>query len=81
MTAMEIRNEHAPFDIAMKAAMRPIDDLGDVPVLHGIEMNVVDMPLEIRFIAYDVLPISALSDAFFPLGNFAFRPFSCVDAA
>ena len=42
-----IGNELASLHIAMKTAMRPVGDLGDVPVLHGIEMNVIDMPFEI----------------------------------
>src|SRR5438067_1001224 len=68
-----VRNQFASFDITMKTAVWPIRDSGDVPVLHGIEVNVVDMPFKVRFIAYSVLPIAALPDAFFSLGNLAFR--------
>ena len=68
-----VRSELASFDIAMKTAMRPIDYTGDVPVLDGVEMNVIDMPIEISFIANGVLPVAALPDAFLPLGNLAFR--------
>lgn len=65
----------------MKTAMRPVGYAGDVPVLHGIEMNVIDMSFEIRFVAYGVLPIAALPDAFLPLGNLAFRSWLRVDTA
>jgi hypothetical protein len=67
-----IRNKHAPLDIAVKTAVRPISDAGDVAVLHWVEVNVIDMPREIGFIADGMLPIAALPNAFLPLGNFAF---------
>jgi hypothetical protein len=41
-------------------------------VLHWVEVNVIDMPREIGFIADGMLPIAALPNAFLPLGNFAF---------
>src|SRR5256885_17082196 len=69
-----ICNEHASLDVAMEAAVRPIGDPSDVTVLHWIEMDVIDVPREIRFIANGVLPIATLPDAFLALGNFAFRP-------
>jgi hypothetical protein len=76
-----IRDEHAAFNIAMKTAMRPVGYTGYVSVLHGIEMNVIDMPFEVRFVAYGVLPIAALPNAFFSLGKLAFRPCPRVDTA
>ena len=57
----------------MEAAMRPINDPRDVPVLHGIEMDVVDMPFEIGVISDGVLPVAALPDAFFALRHLALR--------
>ncbi len=51
--------------------MRPIGDAGDVPVLHRVEMNVIDMALEIRVISDRVFPIAALPNALFPFGNLA----------
>ena len=36
------------------------------PVLHGIEVNIIDMTLHVRVITNGVLPIAALPDAFFP---------------
>ena len=47
--------------------------MGDVPVFHRVEMNVIDMSFEISFIANSVLPIAALPDALLPLGDLAFR--------
>ena len=76
-----IRNEHASFDIAMKAAMGPIGYMGDVPVFHWIEMNVINMSFEIRFIANSVLPIAALPDALLSLGKLALRSWPSVESA
>lgn len=42
--------------------MRPIIRGGDKPVLHRIEMYVIHMPVEIRFIADEMFPIAALPD-------------------
>jgi len=60
-------------NVAMKAAVRPIDDPADMTVLHWIEVNVVDVPLEIGIISNRMFPITALPDAFFSLRNLAFR--------
>lgn len=47
--------------------MYPVDEA----VLGRIDMNVVDMPREIDFVANGVLPISALPDAPFTSGRTA----------
>ena len=56
----------------MKTAMRPIGYTRNVPVLHGIEVDVVDMSFEIRFVAYGMFPIAALPNPFFSLDELAF---------
>ena len=55
----------------MEATVWPIRYARHVPMFYWIEMNVIDMALEIRIIANDVLPIAALPNAFFPLGHLA----------
>jgi hypothetical protein len=59
--------------LSFQGRMRPIRYTSHMPVFHRIEMNVIDVPIKIRFIAYRVLPVAALPDAFFSLGNLAFR--------
>ena len=44
----------------MKAALRPIRNPAYVSVLHGIEMNVANVALQIGGVANGVFPISAL---------------------
>jgi hypothetical protein len=76
-----IGGELSPFYIAMKTAMRPIGRTGNVTVLHGIEMNVIDMSIEITIIADSVLPIATLPDAFLSLGDLAFRSWPRFETA
>ena len=59
------------FDITVKAAISPIGYARDVPMLHRVEVNVVDMPFEIGVITDCMLPITALPDALFSLSDFA----------
>ena len=47
--------------------MRPIGYAVDVPMLHGIEMNVIDMPFEICLVSDGVFPIASLPNAFLRL--------------
>ena len=47
----------------MERRIRPIPHALDVAVLDRIEMNVIDMPREIAFIAERVLPIAPLPQA------------------
>jgi hypothetical protein len=51
----------------VKTAVWPIRDARDMPMLHRIEMDVIDMLLEIRIIANNVFPVATLPDTFFPL--------------
>ena len=66
-----IGSEQSSFDKAVEAAVRPIGYACDVAVLHRVEVNIVDVSLEIFIVANCVLPVTALPDAFLPLGNFA----------
>src|SRR5205085_12008393 len=66
-----IDSELASLDKTVKAAVRPIDYPRDVPMLHRIEMDVIDMALEIRFVANRMLPIAALPDALLSFHNLA----------
>src|SRR5260370_33899690 len=45
--AAPVRRQHPTCDIAVEAAMRPIANLGHMPMLHGVEVNVVDMTLQV----------------------------------
>ena len=76
-----IRNELASFDIAMKLLCGQSTTRVTMPVLHGVEMNVIDMSLEIGFIANGMLPIAALPDPFFSLGKLAFRSWPRFETA
>ena len=53
------------FDKAMKTAVRPVCDTRHVSMLHGIEMDIVDVAVEIDVVADRVLPIATLPDSFF----------------
>ncbi len=68
--ASPIRRKNALLNIAMEAAERPIAHPGDEAVLHRIEVNVINVPLQIRFITNCVLPIAALPDTFLALPEF-----------
>jgi len=43
--------------------MGPVADARDETVLHWIEMNVIDMPLEISLVADGVFPEAALPES------------------
>src|SRR5262245_27109416 len=58
--------KHALRHVTMKAAVGPVRNAADVSVLHRIEVNVINMPLEIRVVTDCMLPVSALP-------NFLFR--------
>ena len=62
-----IGHEPSPVNEAVKAAIWPVNDARHMAMLHGIEMNIVDMPFEIGVVADGMLPIATLPDAFFPL--------------
>ena len=44
----------------MKRRIRPIAHSGDKAMLHGIEMNIIDVPFEILLVANGVFPESTL---------------------
>ena len=46
----------------MKRRMRPVTDARDQAVLDRVEMDVVDVPLEVPFIANGVFPEAALPE-------------------
>ena len=50
--------------------MLPIGNTCNVAMLHRIEMNIIDMPLEVGLIADRVLPIAALPYSFLSFENF-----------
>ena len=54
--------------------MRPIGDARDVPMLHRIEMDIIDMALKIRVIANGMFPIAPLPDTFLSFADFACGP-------
>ena len=69
--ASPIRSEQSSLYVAVEAAMRPIGYARDVPMLHRVEMNVIDMALEIFVIPNCTFPVTALPDAFFSFGDLA----------
>ena len=44
--------------------MRPLGNFGYISMLHGIEVDIVHMALQIGVVADGVLPIAALPNAF-----------------
>src|SRR5205085_3689690 len=56
---------------AMEAAMRPIANLPYMPMLNGIEVNVVDMTLQVGIVANGVLPKTTLPNSSLTSGNLA----------
>ena len=68
-----IHGKVALLDVAMKAAESPVVHARDKAVLHGIEVNVINMPFQIRVVANCVLPIAALPDALLTLEQLTFR--------
>ena len=64
-------------DISMKTAETPIGYTIYVPVLNGIEMNVIDVSYEIIFITNGMFPESTLPNALFSFGTFTRRTIRC----
>ena len=69
--AAPVCGKQPTLDIAMKAAMRPVDNTRDMSVLDRIEMDIVDMALQIGIIANGVLPIATLPDTLLSLAHLA----------
>ena len=53
----------------MERRIRPIRNAQHLPVFDRIEVDVVDVPAQIAFIADQVFPVPALPDAAFPSGH------------
>ncbi len=51
--------------------MPPIDNTRDMSMLHWIEMNIINVPLQIGVVAYRVFPITTLPNSFLSFDNFA----------
>ena len=51
--------------------MRPISNLRHIPMLDGIEVNVIDVALEIRIVSNRMLPVTALPNSSLASDNFA----------
>jgi len=51
--------------------MRPIRGAGGVPVLHRVEVDVIDVPVQVVFVADQVFPVTPLPDAAFAPGDAA----------
>ena len=66
-----IRWKRPALGIAMETAVRPIGYTRNVPVLHWIEMNVIDMALKIRLISNRAFPITTLPDTLLAFADFA----------
>ena len=79
--ASPILGEHPSLNITMETTVRPVGYTSDVAMLHGIEMNIVDMPLEIRLISNGMFPVASLPDAFFAFADFACRTRLCVETS
>ena len=59
-----IGRQDALLNIPVETAERPIGDSRHEPVLHGVVMDVIDVPLKIGVVADRMLPVPALPDAF-----------------
>jgi hypothetical protein len=79
--ASPILGQQPSLYIAVEAAMRPIGYARDVAMLHGVEMNVIDMAFEICLISNGMLPIASLPNAFFPLADFTCRTRLRIEAS
>jgi len=58
---------------SMERRVRPIDHPANVVVLHGVEMNVVDVTREVVFTAQSMFPIPPLPNTAFALAGTAWR--------
>src|ERR1700733_10465313 len=58
----------------METAVRPVADPSDIPVLHRIEVDVIDVTLEVSVVADGMLPKPSLPDSGFAPLHLAPRP-------
>ena len=66
-----VRRQIPTRDVALETTVRPIADTPDQPVLHGIEVSVINAAGKIGFVANRMFPISALPQSPLALGEFA----------
>ena len=66
-----VQRQYPTRDIAMEAAMWPIANLRHMPMLHGIEVNVIDMTLQVGIVANGVLPKTTLPNSPLASGDLA----------
>lgn len=62
--ATPVGRECAALDITAEAAVRPVAHAWYASMLHGIEVNIVDVARQIVLIADRMFPVAALPDAF-----------------
>src|SRR5579885_2802328 len=60
----------------METAVGPVANARHEPVLHRIEMNIVDVPRQICLVADSMLPVASLPNSLFTLCDFALRAHS-----
>ena len=58
---------HTFFHVPMNGRIRPIDRTPDMPMLDGVEMDVIEMPFEIDVIPDEVFPKAPLPDRRFAM--------------
>ncbi len=58
--ASPVRRQISACDVMLETTVRPITDAPDQPMLHRVEMDIVNVTSEISLVANRVLPIPAL---------------------
>jgi glutathione S-transferase len=71
--AAPIRRQVAACNILFETAMRPIAGAANESMLHGIEMNIIDVSLKVGIVPDRVLPIPPLPQAALALPDLARR--------
>ena len=71
--ARPILGQQSLSHIQVKRRIRPIADAGHEAVLDRIEMNVIDVPRKVVFVANGVLPKPSLPEGIFAVRT-AFKP-------
>src|SRR5262245_51499579 len=70
-----IRSQGSTCHISMEAAVRPIAYARYQSMLDRVEMDIVNVVLEIPFVANNVLPISPLPDPLLPFSDITRRAY------
>src|SRR5262245_60561400 len=68
-----IQRQDAAIDVTMEAAVRPVAHARHMPMLHGVEMDVIHMALKIGVIPNGMLPEPTLPQRAFASGDLAAR--------